>query len=145
MTLVYMADTQIRSTPHLKWAQKAGLKAEMIDANAAARSNDLVDLVCAAATIPPAFDPPEWDGAPAVDAGMADQAPLPENDCGRTLILLTKRFRNLPDDDRLTDVQPSDEVPADKIDFTDPDKLRETWALGEEDARRFLRNNKTLQ
>ncbi|QFU09801.1 Patatin-like phospholipase [Rhodobacteraceae bacterium THAF1] len=145
MTLVYVADTNVRSTPHLKWAQKAGLTAELIDANAAARAGDLTDLVCAAATIPPAFDPPEWDGAPAVDAGMADQAPLPKDDAGRTLILLTKRFRNLPQEDRLTYVQPSEEVPADKIDFTDPDKLRETWAIGEEDARRFLKDNKNLQ
>jgi hypothetical protein len=29
-------------------------------------------------------------------------------------------------------------VPADKIDFTDPDKIRATWEKGEEDARRFL-------
>ncbi|CAM4262870.1 patatin-like phospholipase family protein [Palleronia rufa] len=138
MTLVYVADSKIRSNPHLTWAQKAGLTEELVDANQAARDGRLTDLICAAATIPPAFDPPEWDGLPAIDAGMADQAPMPTPDEGTSLIVLTKRFRNFPDVPGRTYVQPSKEVPADKIDFTDPDKLRRTWALGEADARRFL-------
>ena len=144
MTLLYVADSAIRSTPHLEWAQRAGLKADIVDANSAARTGRLTDLVCAAATIPPAFDPPDWDGEPAIDAGMANQAPLPTGDAGRTLILLTKRFRNLPDHPDRVYVQPSEEVPADKIDFTDPDKLRNTWKLGEEDARTFLAKNRNL-
>lgn len=138
MTLVYVADSKIRSTPHLTWAQKAGLTEELVDANQAARDGRLTDLICAAATIPPAFDPPDWDGLPAIDAGMADQAPMPEPDEGTSLILLTKRFRNFPDIPGRTYVQPSEEVPADKIDFTDPEKLERTWALGESDARTFL-------
>ena len=142
VTLAYEADTLVRSTPHLRWPQAAGLTGEMVDANRAARDGKLVDLVCAAATIPPAFDPPLWDGAPAVDAGMVDQAPLPDPDEGRTLILLTKRFRNLPEVEGRLYVSPSDEVPADKIDFTDPSKLMETWEMGEEDARRALREGR---
>jgi predicted acylesterase/phospholipase RssA len=115
-----------------------GLCEERVDANQAARDHHLTDLICAAATIPPAFDPPDWEGEPAIDAGMADQAPMPVPDEGTSLILLTKRFRNHPDIPGRTYVQPSEEVPADKIDFTDPDKVRDTWALGEKDARRFL-------
>ncbi|PZX16613.1 patatin-like phospholipase [Palleronia aestuarii] len=138
MTLVYVADTQIRSNPHLEWAEKMGLREERVDANQAARDGTLLDLVCAAATIPPAFDPPDWDGRPAIDAGMADQAPMPVPDEGTSLILLTKRFRNLPKIEGRTYVQPSQEVPADKIDFTDPEQVRDTWRIGEEDARNFL-------
>jgi hypothetical protein len=140
MTLAYLADTKVRSTPHLAWPEAAGLKGEMGDANAAARDGRIVALVSAAATIPPAFDPPLWDGKPVIDAGMVDQAPLPDPDEGRTLILLTKRFRNLPEVEGRLYVHPSDEVPADKIDFTDPGKLQETWDMGEEDARRMLRD-----
>ncbi len=137
-TILYVADCAIRSSPHLEWAEKAGLEAEFVNANEAAESGRLVDLVCAAATIPPAFDPPDLDGVPAVDAGMANQAPMPTPDEGRSLILLTKRFRNIPDLPGRRYVMPSEEVPADKIDFTDPQKLRDTWVLGEDDARRFL-------
>lgn len=138
MTLVYEADTILRSNPHLIWPEAAGMYGEMIDGCDAARQNCLTDLVCAAATIPPAFDPPIWGGKPAVDAGMIDQAPMPVPDEGTTLILLTKRFTDIPDTPGRTYVMPSEAVPADKIDFTDPQKLRDTWRLGEEDARRFL-------
>ncbi|EKE44121.1 Patatin-like phospholipase family protein [Oceaniovalibus guishaninsula JLT2003] len=134
----YEADLAVRSTPHLSWAEKAGLTPERVDARAAAAEGRLIDLVCAAATIPPAFDPPLWDGKPAIDAGMTDQAPVPQPDEGTTLILLTRRFRNIPDIPGRTYLQPQDEVPADKIDFTDPDKLRRTWAMGEDAARALL-------
>lgn len=100
----------------------------------------MIDLVCAAATVPPAFDPPLWDGKPAVDAGMIEQAPMPVPDSGNTLILLTKRFRDIPETPGRTYVMPSEEVRAEKIDFTDPPELRDTWALGEEDGRRFVAN-----
>ena len=140
MTLVYEADTIVRSNPHLRWAEAAGLVGELIDGREAALNGRIVNLVCAAATIPPAFDPPLWDGAPAIDAGMVDQAPLPVPDEGSTLILLTKRFRDLPQAPGRVYVQPSEPVPADKIDFTDPQKLRDTWDLGEADGREFLKN-----
>ncbi|WP_368667818.1 patatin-like phospholipase family protein [Palleronia pontilimi] len=138
MTLVYEADTVIRSNPHLKWAENFGLTGELVDANKAARDGKIVDLICAAATIPPAFEPPLWGGKPAVDAGMVDQAPMPVPDQGRSLILLTKRFRDIPQVEGRVYVCPSESVAADKIDFTDPEKLRDTWRQGEEDARRFL-------
>jgi hypothetical protein len=138
VTLAYEADRMVRSTPHLEWAEAAGMTADRVDANAAARHGLLTDLICAAATIPPAFEPPLWDGRPAVDAGMVDQAPLPEPDAGRTLILLTRQYRNVPEVEGRVYVGPSRDVPADKIDFTDPDKLRRSWAMGEDDARRAL-------
>ena len=140
VALAYAADQAIRSTPHHRWPEAAGLTGEMVDANAAARDGRLVDLVCAAATIPPVFEPPLWDGAPAVDAGMVDKAPMPVPDRGRTLVLLTRSYRNLPQVEGRLYIAPSETVPADKIDFTDPDKLRRTWDLGEDDARRMLRD-----
>ncbi|TDL76353.1 patatin-like phospholipase family protein [Palleronia sediminis] len=138
MALLYTADSKIRSSPHLAWPEAAGLEGELVDANKAARDGRIVDLICAAATIPPAFEPPDWDGRPAIDAGMVSQAPMPDPDRGRTLILLTKRFDNIPEIEGRSYVMPSREVPADKIDFTDADKLRRTWNIGEEDGMRYL-------
>lgn len=135
--LAYEAELHIVSRPDLDWAEAAGLSTSRVDAREAARQGRLIDLVCAAATIPPLFDPPLWDGRPVVDAGMASQAPHPVPDDGATLVLATRRYRHWPEDGR-TYVAPSEAVPADKIDFTDPVKIRETWERGEEDARRFL-------
>ncbi|ETX30534.1 patatin-like phospholipase family protein [Roseivivax isoporae] len=138
MTLFYEAELHLINAPHFEWAEKMGLTSTLVDANEAAREGRLADLVCAAAVIPPVFDPPDWDGRPVIDGGMADQAPMPSPDRGETLILLTRDYRSMPDSPRRHYVCPSEETPADKIDFTDPDKLRRTWDQGEADARRLL-------
>ncbi|MBT8417760.1 MAG: patatin-like phospholipase family protein [Silicimonas sp.] len=138
MTFAYEAELHIVNAPHFNWAEKMGMTVSFVDARDAARSGKLADLVIAAATIPPIFRTPEWDGRRVIDGGMADQAPMPEPDDGPTLVLLTRQYRRLPDVPGRLYVAPSKETPADKIDFTDPAKLRETWSLGEKDGEKFL-------
>ena len=57
---------------------------------------------------------------------------------GRTLLLLTRRFRNVPDHPDRLYVQPSESVPADKIDFTSREKIERTWEAGQRDGHAFL-------
>ena len=135
---LYEADQQVRSSPHLRLSEAAGVKGERVDARQAARDGRLVDLICAAATIPPVFDIPEWDGGPVIDGGTVEKAPLPDPDKGTTLLLLTRQYRNLPEIDGRTYIQPSEPVDADKIDFTEREKIKTTWAQGERDARLWL-------
>ena len=137
-TVAYEAELHLVNAPHFGWAEKVGLDWSLVDARKVAAEGELIDLVCAAAAIPPLFDLAKWHGRPVVDGGMADQAPLPPGDSGRTLILLTRNYRNLPNDDRLDYVAPRKETPADKLDFTDPEKIRATWASGERDGHDFL-------
>lgn len=98
----------------------------------------MVDLVCAAASVPPFFDRAHWDDRRVIDAGMTDQALMPDPDKGRTLVLLTRKYRNLPKIVGRIYVCTSDETPADKLDFTDPEKLRRAWELGEAGGRQTL-------
>ncbi|KIQ70307.1 hypothetical protein [Wenxinia marina] len=72
---------------------------------------------------------------------MIDQAPMPDPDEGRTLILLTRHYNGLEEKPGRLYLEPREETPADKIDFTDPRKIRATWEAGEEDGRQFLREN----
>ncbi|MHA6326852.1 patatin-like phospholipase family protein [Roseivivax sp. CAU 1753] len=139
MTLAYEAELHIVNAPHFNWAEKIGLEYALVDANAAARDGKLVDLICAAAVIPPVFEPPTWNGRAVVDGGMADQAPMPDPDIGTTMVLLTRDYSNLPDVENRYYLHPSEETPADKIDFTDPGKLRATWDQGVHDAQRMLK------
>lgn len=136
--VLYKLDQAVRSTPHLSWPMQAGLGQLRVDARQAARDGLLADLICAAATIPPVFDVPCWEGRRVLDGGMTDKASLPDPDEGRTLLLLSSRYSAIPQDDRLVYVQPSREVAADKIDFAHADRVRKTWAQGEEDARSWL-------
>lgn len=140
-TLVYEAELHSVASPHFSWAERLGLTTSRVDARQAARDGTLIDLISAAAVIPPVFEPPRWDGKPVVDGGMADQAPMPEPDAGETLILLTRHYSGLSETDGRTYLEPSEDCPVDKIDFTDPEKLRQTWDIGVEDGHRFLKTH----
>ena len=138
LIIAYEIDKHVRSTPQVVAATALGANEVLVDARQAAREGRLADLVCAAAVIPPVFNVDTWDGRPVVDGGMTSKAPFPEPDEGRTLVLLTRRFRHLPDDPRCLYVEPSEAVPADKIDFTDRGKIEETWEAGREDGEAFV-------
>lgn len=138
--LLYEVELHLKSSPDFSWPQMAGIGSSLIDARAVARDGRLAELVMAAATIPPIFECPLWDGRPVIDGGMVSQIPMPEPDSGKTLVMLTREYRNLPEaetGDRVF-VSPSRETPADKIDFSDPGKIEKTWDLGERDGRAFL-------
>lgn len=138
----YEAELHSRGSPHFSAAEALGVTTSFVDAREAAREGRLVDLICAAATIPPIFEPPLWDGKPVIDGGTADQAPMPEPNRGRSLVLLTRPYDALPQIEGRTYLWPRDETPADKIDFTDAGKLRATWDCGAEDGRRYLRDER---
>ena len=136
--VLYKLDQAVRHTPHLRLPKAAGLKELRVDARAAAREGKLVDLICAAATIPPVFDVPRWDDCRVLDGGMLDKAPLPTDSHGETLVLMTSRYEDLPQVDGHTYVQPSEAVAADKIDFTDASKVTRTWEQGSRDGKAWL-------
>lgn len=136
--ILYKLDQAVRSTPHLEWPRRTGLTTLCVDARQAAREGRLVDLICAAATIPPVFDVPQWEGDRVLDGGMLDKAPPPRPDECRTLTLLSSRYGKFPDDPRKVYIQPSSEVAADKIDFVDASKVIRTWKQDEADARAWL-------
>ncbi len=136
--VLYKLDQAVRSTPHLRVPASTGLRELRVDARQAARDGNLIDLICAAATIPPVFDVPHWQGHRVLDGGMLDKAPLPTGDEGSTLVLLTSRYDNCPGIQRRTYVQPSREVAADKIDFADASKVTRTWEQGERDGEAWL-------
>lgn len=136
--ILYQLDQAVRSTPHLVWPRGAGLGEIRVDGRQAARDGKLVDLICAAATIPPVFDVPEWQDCRVLDGGMLDKAPMPQECEGETLVLLTSRYRRCPQLPNRTYVQPSSEVAADKIDFADAGKVTRTWEQGVRDGKAWL-------
>ena len=135
----YEVEKAILKRPRTALARALGMRGLRIDARQAAREGRLHDLVAAAATIPPVFRIPEWDGRPVTDGGMLDQAPRPDPDGGRTLFLMTRGYARLPESGpREAYVVPSAHPAGNKIDFTDPGTLRNAWELGERDGRAWL-------
>ncbi|MCE7029116.1 patatin-like phospholipase family protein [Jiella sp. CBK1P-4] len=137
MMAAYLADLAIRSTPHVVFPEKLGAHQELVDARQAARDGMLIDLICNAAVIPPVFNLQGWNGRKVIDGGMTSKAPMPSGNRGRTLVLLTRKFRNMPEHPHRVYVEPSRAVPADKIDFTDHGKILATWDAGVEDGKAF--------
>ncbi|UWQ29986.1 patatin-like phospholipase family protein [Leisingera sp. M523] len=137
--LAYEAELHMVGSPHFNWAERLGVGSSLVDARAAAQEGKLADLVRFAATIPPVFDPPRWNGQAVIDGGMADQAPMPDPNKGRTLVLLTRPYKRLPEVAGRLYVWPEEDVPADKIDFTDPEKIQATWDAGLAAGETFLR------
>ncbi|MCF6430495.1 patatin-like phospholipase family protein [Leisingera sp. MMG026] len=138
-TLAYETELHMVGSPHFNWAERLGVSSSLVDARAAAQEGKLAALVRFAATIPPVFAPPRWNGRAVIDGGMADQAPMPDPDKGRTLVLLTRPYKRLPEVAGRLYVWPEEEVPADKIDFTDPEKIQATWDAGLTAGEKFLR------
>lgn len=136
----YKLEQVVTGSPYLRLTRLLGLDAMLVDGRRAAREGKLIDLVCAAATIPPVFDIPKWEGRDVIDGGMVSKAPCPDPDEGRTLVLMTSTYRNIPQSVDKLFVTPSTEVEADKIDFTARGKIEETWEQGRADAKAFLRN-----
>lgn len=137
-TLAYEAELHLIGSPHFDWAERVGVTYSRVDGRKAAREGRLVDLICAAAVIPPLFELARWEGQEVIDGGMADQAPLPHPSAGNSLILLTRDYPDIPVIDGRLYVSPSEETEADKIDFTDPEKITRAWDQGEVDGRAFL-------
>ena len=138
---IYEAEQAVAPTPRPRLSAAAGLEQRLADARAAAAEGTLPALVRMAATVPPAFRAERWDDEPVFDGGMIDKAPLPDPDRGRTLVLLTRRFHHMPDDEdgRIEYVQPSEAVlSGSKLDFTDPGLLHEAWAQGRRDGAAWL-------
>ena len=139
---IYQAEQVVAPTPRPRLSSIAGVEQRLIDARRAARDGRLPDLIRMAATVPPAFRADTWDGEAVFDGGMVNKAPRPDPDTGRTLVLLTKRFRSLPDDpDRVDYVQPSQDVlSGSKLDFTDRTLLREAWDQGAHDGAAWVQD-----
>ncbi|MEN0086967.1 MAG: patatin-like phospholipase family protein [Pseudomonadota bacterium] len=140
----YKIDQILRSNPHMVFPAMLGAQKLMVDARQAARDGHLVDLICAAATIPPVFRFAQWPPGPegsgrhVIDAGTMDNAPMPKPNSGHTLILMTRHYRNLPQHPLQTYVEPGTPVPANKLDFTSRAKIERGWAIGEADGDAFL-------
>ena len=103
---------------------------------------ELAAAVAASAGVPPFMPMITIGGAPGFDGGLVDNVPVAplepiERAGGRTLVLLTRRYRRIPQVKGRTYVQPSRPVRVKQFDVTNPDGIRDAYALGLEDGAAF--------
>jgi predicted patatin/cPLA2 family phospholipase len=100
---------------------------------------ELSDLLLHTSCTPPFTPAFQRDGSPVLDGGLTDNVPLaalPE--CERVLVLLTRRYPNLPDSDRVCYVQPSRSIPIGAWDYTNPAAIQDAFDLGRRDGEHFV-------
>jgi Patatin-like phospholipase len=127
----------VARSPHPRFARKCGFGVEYARVSECATPEALADLVLASSCTPPFTPLLSHAGRPALDGGIADNAPVEAVGDGPTLVLLTGRFARLPEHPMRTYLQPSRQVPVRSWDYTDPAGLDAAFALGQRDAERW--------
>jgi hypothetical protein len=125
---------------HPRMAPRLGFRAEYVRVRDCATPEDLAALILASSCTPPFTPALRFGGTHALDGGIADNVPVAAlaDAPGRTLVLLTRRFRRLPAHDGRIYVQPSAPIAVSGWDYTDPAGLQAAFDLGRRDGAAFV-------
>ncbi|MGE5361688.1 MAG: patatin-like phospholipase family protein [Bacteroidales bacterium] len=136
----YNFDKHVRRVVHPTTSLAIGFRPEVVSVRACTTPADLADLILASSCSPPMTSRLLWNGTPVLDGGVIDNVPVCAlgDSPGRTLVMLTRRYRTLPDIPGRTYVQPSMEIPLGAWDYTNADGLQIAYDLGRRDAEAFL-------
>lgn len=140
---VYGLEKRLTGVVHPRWTQRLGFT-PMVRGNHDAKSvADLVNMILAASSVPPLLPSDGYQGENVLDGGIIDNVPahLATGRSGRTLVLLSKRYRRpLPAIPNRVYVQPSQAIKIDKFDYANPHGLQATYELGLKDGNKFASN-----
>ncbi len=100
----------------------------------------------ASASVPPFMPVGRVGGMAALDGGLVDNVPVEplaavEAAGGRTLVILSRRYRAFPDIPGRTYVQPAEPVPIGQFDITNPAGIRKAFEMGLRDGEAFARRH----
>lgn len=135
--IVDAIERAIAPSPHPRFAGRLGFHAEYASVSDCATPEALADLVLASSCTPPFTPLLTHAGRPALDGGIADNAPVDAAGDGPVLVLLTRPFKRVPVHPLRMYVQPSQPIPVSAWDYTDPDGLDAAFELGQRDAVRW--------
>ena len=141
----YQLEKKLLHPVHPRFGRALGYRSEFVAARAMTDPAFLRNALMASAGVPPFMPVTLIDGRPAFDGGLVDNVPVEpllevERSGARTLVLLTRRYRELPEIPGRTYAQPSQTIPVKQFDITDPDGIRFAYRLGLADGERFARS-----
>ncbi|HYD63363.1 MAG TPA: patatin-like phospholipase family protein [Noviherbaspirillum sp.] len=145
----YNVDKHVRKALHPAIARRIGFQASFFRAQDCSSADELVSLILKSSCTPP-FTPllSTAGGRPILDGGIVDNVPVDgiDNRAGSVLVLLTRPYKHLPqiftrarNAQQLLYIQPSQPVPVRSWDYTRPDLVEKTFALGKADGMHFLK------
>jgi hypothetical protein len=138
----YQLEKKLMHPVHPRFGRALGFRSEFIAVRSLTEPLTLHDALMASGGVPPFMPVTLINGRPAFDGGLVDNVPVEplidvERSGGRTLVLLTRQYRNVPDIAGRTYVQPSQKLPVRQFDITNPDGIRFAYQLGRADGARF--------
>ena len=141
----YQVEKQLLHPVHPRLGRKLGFRAEFVAVREIRSAGALCDLIVASSGVPPFMPIVEIGGQPAFDGGLVDNVPVQplmpiEAAGGRTLVLLTRRYRHVPEVPGRTYVQPSRRIRTKQFDVTNPDGIRDAFELGLADGLAFAKS-----
>jgi predicted acylesterase/phospholipase RssA len=142
----YQVEKKLFAPVHPQFGRRLGFTAEFIRVRAMAAPNELADALMASGGVPPFMPVTHVGGRPAFDGGLFDGVPVgPLDDIeaagGRSLVLLTRLYKNIPQLPGRTYIQPSRRLDVKQFDLRNPDGIRDAYELGLKDGAAFVRAN----
>jgi hypothetical protein len=138
----YQVEKHLFHPVHPRFGRRLGFRAEFIAVRDLASPADLVAALLASSGVPPFMPVTRIAGRPAFDGGLVDNVPIQpilpvEAAGGRTLVLLTRMYRNLPQAPGRTYVQPTEWIAVKQFDVRNAEGMRAAYALGLRDGAAF--------
>lgn len=142
--LAYVAEKHISHPVHPKLASKLGYTATVVKLNDCNSAEEMADLVMCSSCTPPFVPIQRYNGKITLDGGIIDNVPVyaigSDEAKGDMLILLSRQYdeKTIPKVPGRVYVQPSEQPPISKWDYTSPDGLQDAYDLGRRDGEVFL-------
>ena len=140
----YQIEKKLRSPVHPRGGRALGFIPEFVRVKDLASPAEITAALMASASVPPFMPVGRIGGMAALDGGLVDNVPteplLPvEAQGGRTLVILSRRYRAIPEVKGRAYIQPSEPVPIGQFDITDPGGIRRAYEMGLKDGEGFAR------
>ena len=142
---VYNIEKHVFYPLHPTMPTKIGFSGEVIPIQNCATREELAELILQSSCAPPLLPVMRRDNRVVLDGGMIDNVPLRiVEDCkGSKLVLLTRKYRDdmIPKNSRIKYIQPSEEIPIPKWEYTDPDGVQLVYDMGRRDGEAFVKEH----
>jgi hypothetical protein len=138
----YQLEKHLLHPVHPRFGRALGFRAEFIPVRTLGGAREMHDVLMASSGVPPFMPVTLVKGEPAFDGGLVDNVPVEplqpiESAGGRTLVLLTRLYKDMPAVAGRTYVQPSRKIDLSQFDITNPQGIRAAYELGVHDGNAF--------
>jgi predicted acylesterase/phospholipase RssA len=142
----YQIEKKWRQPVHPRGGRALGFQPEFVRVQDLAGPADLVAALMASASVPPFMPVGRVGGLAALDGGLVDNVPVEplqavEARGGKTLVILSRRYRAFPPVPGRLYVQPSRPVPVGQFDITNGPGIRGAYELGLADGETFAKRH----